>query len=186
MKSLGPQPKILSLLLIIAAAAVIFGCSQWATQWSTVNAPFAPLSESVFAAEANYSYVQSNMLIPYCISCHGSSGGVSLESIDGIRQNSESILKVVADHSMPKGPNNMNEEQRRVLWWWVKNGAPVGSGPVQLPYKTFPPLSDDEAAQKLNYTYIRDTIFIPKCISCHTGARQGKPALDDLNSIQQN
>jgi|GEM_PF-5256533 len=173
--------------LSISAAAALVACSQWASQWSSSQLPFAPLSVEEASVKLNYAYVQGNILIPYCINCHGSDGGINLESISNIRANSQKILAAIAPPGrMPKGSaaGQMTLADRQVLYDWVNSGAPVGTGPIPNPIRTYPPLSDADAKLKLNYTYIRDNIMIPKCVSCHNNT--SKLNLEDFATIQKN
>lgn len=179
--------KVVASLVLLLVFSV--GCSDWSRMWSSSQSPFAPLSVQEASVKLNYSYVQSNVLIPYCIRCHGDSGGVNLESIESIRQNAQKIMDSLspgAQKAMPRGPEGakMSNSEKQILYDWLNAGAPTGTGQVQSAITTYPPLTDDEARAKLNFTYVRDNILISKCVSCHGNA--GHVDLTDINSIQQN
>lgn len=126
-------------------------------------------------ADLSYSYVSQKVLGPKCISCHGGSGGVSLESYQSVLQHLGNIKKVVFQtQTMPKN-GGLNQQEMSILWTWIDMGAPElapggNTGPTPLPLAP-------------NFASIDQNIFQNKCVTCHSPGGPGKRILlnkDDL------
>jgi len=180
----GPPRKLVVFLLgALALGLGTVACNQLSGQWSNSLDPYAPLTVQEASAKLNYAYIKNNILDRYCTSCHGTDGGVNLESPNSVRSYATKIMAVMADRSMPKDDTlgTMTVTDRAVLYNWAKAGAPTGTGAVQPLY---PPLSADDAALKLNYAYMQANILVPYCLACHGTA--GKVNVESLDAIRAN
>jgi mono/diheme cytochrome c family protein len=171
--------------LLAGLVLLTLGCNEISGRWSSSQDAFLPLSFQEASTEMNYSYVKSSILDKYCTSCHGNDGGVNLENVSGIRAHARDILSDISSHRMPKEGNGdpaMSDSDRRILYDWVKAGAPEGSTAV---VPSYPPLSDADAAEKLNYAYVQKQILIPYCMVCHRETEgAGKISVESLDQIR--
>ncbi len=123
----------------------------------------------------NYSYVYTKIIEPKCTNCHGDSGKVNLETYENIISNLETIKKTVfIEKNMPK-KGSLTFEEKRMLWNWIKMGAPKDSA-GQLPPEPEIPLEPKFAS-------IAKLIFEKKCVSCHSPGNSGKRILMDKDSL---
>lgn len=150
-----------------------------------------PIIESD-SSKIDYSIVHQTVFSPNCISCHGSSGGVNLESYENVKKNLQRIEKAaLTDKTMPKsGP--LGKTEAGLLKNWIQEGAPETAtatravSPSPLPSR--PSSSPPTPAPRLDplhatYERVREKIFIPHCISCH--GRAGGVSLESLDSIKK-
>ena len=127
----------------------------------------------------SYNVLNQKVFLPKCVSCHGKSGGINLESYSEIL-NSLALIKqsVFLTQSMPKN-DFLTLEQKKLLWNWIDMNAPLeAQNPISEP-----PWPEPVQA---NYESINKNIFIPKCNSCHSTGNSGGRILltkeDLLNS----
>ena len=126
----------------------------------------------------SYALVSQKVFVPKCISCHGTSGGISLESYQSTLANIEKIKSSVFDaRTMPKR-GTLDPAELSVLWTWIEIGAPEqapGGGPGPTPLPLGP-----------SFASIDQNIFQVKCLVCHSPGNPGKRILlgktDLLNS----
>lgn len=110
--------------------------------------------------DLSYGLVARRVLIPKCVSCHGTSGGVSLETYSDALRHLDGIKKTVFEtRSMPK-QGTLNDQEMSILWTWMEMGAPENAGNGE-PDPQPPPLEG-------TYTSIAQNILQPKCVSCHS------------------
>ena len=127
----------------------------------------------------SYNVLNQKVFFPKCVSCHGESGGVNLESYSEILKSLDLVKQsVFFTQSMPKN-NFLTQDEKRLLWNWIDMDAPQqAQDPISEP-----PWPEPIQA---NYESINKNIFIPKCNSCHsTGNTGGRILLtkeDLLNS----
>lgn len=123
----------------------------------------------------SYNLINQNILVPKCTSCHGSSGGISLETYsDAIISLSKIKESVFITQTMPK-KSFLSDEEKRQLWNWIEMGGPLqaqrpGEEP-QLPDPIQP-----------TYDSINKNVFVPKCVACHSA---GNSAWQILLSRQE-
>jgi uncharacterized membrane protein len=118
----------------------------------------------------SYRMVRDEVFQSKCLSCHGNSGGVNLESFGSAYQNLDGIKKTaLKNKTMPKAPiSGLNRRQLEVLTAWIDAGGPekpIGGGdgnPEPLPTQI-----------EANYPSIKEHILDMKCISCHTPGKPG-------------
>lgn len=122
----------------------------------------------------SYSYVYQNVFLPKCISCHGNSGSVNLESYENTLPHLETMRRVVFESkTMPKN-NSLSNEEKAILWNWIDLGAPKESKAQSEP-----------PVLKLTPTFdsIFKLIFQVKCLSCHGESKVAKRILLDKISL---
>lgn len=150
--------RVAAILLIFG---LVVGCNRYTRKQQ--NSPIMPPS-NFKASELNFSSVYRQVLRPSCIGCHGSSGGVSLESYGSVKANISKIYdSVIVQRNMPKLPTaSLTDWQLGLLNAWIGAGAPEDSGTGEAP---IPPLEP-------NFASIKTHILEVKCLSCHAS---GKP-----------
>lgn len=124
-------------------------------------------------AQLSFNYIYQTVFVPKCVSCHGNSGGVNLETYQGALDHLSAIKKsVFQKQTMPKrGSLTFNE--KAALWNWIEMGAPRdGDG-------TTPPPDPITPA----YDSISKHIFQVKCVTCHTPGKTGERVLLDKDSL---
>lgn len=123
----------------------------------------------------SYNLINQNIFVPKCTSCHGSSGGVSLETYSDVLSALPKIKEsVFITQTMPK-KNFLTDEEKRLLWNWIEMGGPLEA---QKPGSEPPPPEPIQAT----YESINKNVFIPKCVTCHSA---GNSAWQVLLSRQE-
>lgn len=109
----------------------------------------------------SFNLLNQKLFLPKCVSCHGNSGGINLETYADIVKNLLEIKQsVFITQTMPKR-NFLTDSEKRILWNWIEMGGPFeAQNPVSEP----PPLEPIQAT----YDSINRNIFIPKCVTCHS------------------
>lgn len=88
-----------------------------------VPAPPAPPPPPAFVCETTYPNVAEKVFKARCTGCHGTKGGINLESYENIKPHLSIIRAVVdADEMPPKTP--LAPEQKQLLLKWIDAGAP--------------------------------------------------------------
>jgi mono/diheme cytochrome c family protein len=118
-------------------------------------------------AQISYADVNRAVFQPRCISCHGSEGGVNLETYDSVRSQLSAIERAaLRDKSMPK-QGSLSQNEIEILQAWISSGAPLvidkpstggGEQPAPTPLPSVEPKFDS----------IKSKIFSVRCISCHS------------------
>lgn len=123
----------------------------------------------------SFNLLNQAVFIPKCVSCHGTSGGLSLESYADIIKNLPDIKSsVFIMQTMPK-KDFLSDAEKRLLWNWIEMGAPLQA---QKPGTEPPPPEPIRAT----YESINKNVFIPKCVTCHS---EGNSAWQVLLSRQE-
>lgn len=133
-----------------------------------------PINNAINVSEqlkqtVSYNQVKAEVFQSKCISCHGNSGGVNLESYPSAYQQIDKIKKTVfKSKTMPKAPfSALDQKQMEVLMAWIEAGGPekpIGGGqgnPDPEPTTIEP-----------NYPSIKKHVLDMKCISCHKAGGQ--------------
>ncbi|MBY0316382.1 MAG: hypothetical protein K2Q26_12720 [Bdellovibrionales bacterium] len=82
-----------------------------------------PTPPPAFVCETSYPNVAEKVFKARCTGCHGTKGGINLESYENIKPNLAIIRAVVdADEMPPKTP--LAPEQKQLLLKWIDIGAP--------------------------------------------------------------
>jgi|GEM_PF-772896 len=136
-------------------------------EWITLGAPESeggPPSqtagggnnEPVDSSQLSYAIVQKRIFEPRCISCHGNSGGINLETYLATKGALGPIaIAVLIEKRMPPG-RSLKPADEKLLSDWIKIGAPenaLNSQPIEVIQPT--------------YSSISRQIFETKCMSCH-------------------
>lgn len=145
--------KFAAILIILG---LTFGCNRYTRKQQ--DTPILPPS-NFKASELNFSSVYNQVLRPSCIGCHGSSGGVSLETYASVKIHLSKIYNsTIVERVMPKAPTPvLSEQQIGLLNAWIVAGAPELSGPDQAPMPALEP----------TFESIKTHILEVKCLSCH-------------------
>lgn len=75
----------------------------------------------------NYQTVNSQVLQPYCLSCHSAAGGnragINLESYSNVLKNITAVKSTINSGSMPRG-TTLSASQKKLILDWIAAGAP--------------------------------------------------------------
>ncbi len=158
-----------ALLLLLVAS---FGASACSYQKNKEPVDTDDIPASLLNS-VSFPMVSARVFQPYCISCHGSSGGVNLETYDSAKSALARIKQAVfVSKTMPKAPSPaLSREESQILAAWIKVGGPDG-GPATQP------------VLEPKYASIKSLIIDRKCLRCHsaggTAERVPLGTLDDL------
>lgn len=125
--------------------------------------------------QLSYSYVVKKVFARNCVSCHGNSGDVNLETYAQIRSNLAKIKQsVFVDHTMPKR-GTLTDEEMSILWSWIDLDAP------EFPKNG----TEDPPPPPITATYesINTNILQVTCIKCHTAGKSAERVLLDKESL---
>lgn len=164
--------RTLSLILI---AGLMSSCNYTRLKESADTVQnFGDINSEEKATLMNYKFISSKILEAKCTSCHGSSGNVNLESYESVVANLDKIqTSVFVAQTMPK-QGALTPEEKRLLWNWIKMGAPLDS--------VVPPPPEEEPLIA-TYESIRTHIIEPKCITCHNPTGTGNKIGLDKESL---
>ena len=127
-------------------------------------------------AQLSYAYIYQNVFKAKCVSCHGASGGVNLETFGSTKAHLREIQTAVFDtHSMPK-QSSLSTEESGILRAWLEIGAPENSSRGTQPPPTEEPLQP-------TFDSISKNVFNAKCVTCHSSIGQGHRVLLDKASL---
>jgi hypothetical protein len=126
------RPALIASAMMIA----ISGCNQTTRLGpddSTVVSDSDPINADgntgntggtgVSPAIADFATVSSQVLQRRCVACHGSSGGVNLQTYSNVFKNKSRVRAEVVQGSMPPG-SPLSSSQRKLLVNWIDAGAP--------------------------------------------------------------
>jgi len=176
--------SIEGILLSLAFVFFASGCSfrKEKTTPSAVDASgIQPSSEQL--ANSSFSLVYTTVLQPHCISCHGTSGGVNLESYaSAVSVLAQIKAQAIDSRQMPKAPEALlSTTELQVLNAWIQTGG------RENPENGPPPPPPPPPALEPTYTSIKANIFDKKCISCHqVGAKAEKYPFTSLAEMINN
>lgn len=163
--------RALSLILV---AGLVSSCNYTRLkEGANTVQNFGDVNPEEKATMMNYRFISSKILEAKCTSCHGSSGDVNLESYNSVKANLAKIeTAVFVEQTMPKR-GALTSEEKRLLWNWIKSGAPLDSAEP-------PP---EEEPLIATYDSIRSHIIEPKCITCHNPSGTGNKVGLDKESL---
>lgn len=144
-------------------ATLSLGCRQYFSLWGSGGNEnlYPPLSQQEKLQKLNFAYLSKAVFIPKCVSCHGSSGNVNVESYASVKSSQKAIYNsVFVTGSMPKG-RSLSQEQLALLYNWLKAGAPEGI-----------PL--EEEPLQATFASLDSRIFQVKCIDCHAPGKKAE------------
>lgn len=118
----------------------------------------------------SYSLLNQKVFQPKCVSCHGNSGGVNLETYSDVVKVLPDIKRsVFITLTMPK-QKILTDEEKRLLWNWIQL-----DGPMQAQNPATEPLLPEPV--EATYESINKNILIPKCVTCHSEGNSGERIL---------
>jgi uncharacterized membrane protein len=144
-----------------------------------------------------YNTLRTEIFESKCISCHGTSGGVSLDSYSSaVAAASEIRNAVLVTKAMP--PNgSLSDSELQAIQSWLDNGTPESdvtgstSAPTATPVAA--PSVSPSSSSNVTYAQVSSQIFTPSCVSCHSGSRASAgvdlssytSVVSNLSAIQQ-
>jgi mono/diheme cytochrome c family protein len=133
-------------------------------------------------ASLSYDVVRSRIFIPRCITCHGSSGRVSLDSFEAIKSHLPAIERTVfVDKSMPKS-GSLSDNELAILRAWIDAGAPEKSASPNVPEPT--PVPQPVVPLEPKFESIKINIFEKRCTVCHsTGGQASQVSLGTISDL---
>ena len=154
------QPiQIQKFVLFLLISTIWVGCS-----YSVQKAPDgATVVSAEMLAKVSYQMVKSEVFDKSCVSCHGASGNVNLETYESAVSVLAKIKTSTIDEKrMPKAPDPpLNQRQLEVLSAWIQvGGRKLPADGSDTPPPPPPVLTPTFAS-------IHQLILQPKCISCH-------------------
>lgn len=160
---------------ILLGLTLFAGCNYTKPKESTTdqNAMYELPDEK--KSELSFGLLARNVFSQRCTSCHGTSGGVNLQSYSEVIRNLSKIEKsVFVEKTMPKN-SALTREQLAYLWNWIKIGAP------ELPSSgSAPPLEEPIQA---TFDSINKHILQVSCKDCHNPGGSGKRIPLDKDSL---
>ncbi len=111
----------------------------------------------------SYAKIQSAILKPFCVGCHGGMHAPNLSNYAFVKENLQSVgHSVLEKRNMPKsGP--LSEDLMQLLKEWIDNGAPeFAETPDPVPTT---PVGGDRPVVK--WADVCREVFRPKCFNCH-------------------
>jgi hypothetical protein len=129
-------------------------------------------------SQISYQMVNAKVFAPRCISCHGNSGGVNLETYAAVKLNLAAIeTSALITKTMPKN-GLLSTGESDLLLAWIKAGAPENSQntnptstptpiPTISPTPTPTSIPVPEEPLKPFFNYIKMKIIDKRCIFCH-------------------
>jgi len=150
------------------------------------------------ADEIGYKEVNELVFQPSCIACHNSAvhqSGIVLDTYAAVKSNLSSAQNAISGGMMPPGAA-LPADQVNLINEWVSNGSPeVGAAapsptatpvasatphPSATPRPNATPVPSGTPSTLLaTYTSVRQAVFVPKCLSCHSaGLSEGRYPMD--------
>lgn len=147
-------------VFLVALSFGITGCAELADVMGW-NGQSDKEDEELLVQTVSFNDVMNKVFRPKCIGCHGTSGGVSLETLTDARAHLREIWQsTIVERRMPKSPYPpLDDSERRLLRAWIRAGGPdrpANGGPSTPPEPLEP-----------RFASIRRHILEPKCLSCH-------------------
>lgn len=127
-----------------------------------------------------YNTLRSQIFASQCISCHGTSGGVSLDTYTSAVAAASLIRNAVVVSKVMPPTGSLSDTEIRAIQSWVDNGTPeddvvvstsATATPTPVATATPTPTSTPTASGNVTYAQVSSQIFTPSCISCHSGSR---------------
>lgn len=155
------QLEIKKIISLLGISLMISSCSYRNEKDSKFEVSFNTALEN----KVSYQMINERILIPKCISCHGDSGNINLETYDEVFGHIEKIKQVtITTRKMPKSPYPaLSNEELELLATWIQVGAPEKplDGTDQPPPVKIEPL--EPTFQSINKNILQN-----KCIVCHS------------------
>ncbi len=171
------QLEIKVLFSLLGISVLISSCSYRNEKESKFEVSFNKALED----KVSYQLINEKILIPKCISCHGDSGNINLESYNEVFGHLEKIKQVtISTRKMPKAPYPaLTNEELELLATWIQVGAPEKplDGADQPPPVKIEPLEP-------TFKSINKNILQNKCMVCHAPGKEAERVpLDSAESM---
>lgn len=148
---------------LISLGVSFASCSYRVEKNSDLDGEIRPSAELI--SRVSFNDVYTRVLQPKCISCHGISGGINLETY----ANAKTFLprihwSTVIERRMPMAPvPALNREELELVAAWVEAGGPEFplNGVPTEPVSPLPVLEPTFAS-------IKELIVDRKCLQCHS------------------
>jgi mono/diheme cytochrome c family protein len=153
------QAKLRNIALLCLGAMSLASCSY---DVQKVPSSDAKLSAELLA-KVSYQKVKVEVFDRSCVSCHGNSGNVNLESYDSAVLVLDKIkASAILERRMPKSPNPpLDQDQLNTLAAWIQ----VGGRKLPADGSNEPPPPPTQMTA--NFSSIQTHILQQKCIRCH-------------------
>lgn len=164
------------LIVVAALAMTTLGCNYNKIKQpeGDVELQFSLPAEKL--TELSYALIKQKVFTPKCVTCHGDSGRVNLESYNEVLRNLDGIRKTVfVTRTMPKR-GGLTQEQLSYLWNWIKLGAPENAQSGQTPPPT-------EETIQATFESLDKNVFQTSCKDCHNPTGTGKRIPLDKQSL---
>ena len=151
---------------IIFILFIIIGCNYHVEKNPSARLNISPSDEMINSV--SFEEVKEKVFLPKCISCHGNSGGINLETyalaeihLDKINQSS------LIERRMPKAPYPpLTKEELTLLSAWIKAKGP------NRPISGIPDPEKPPVVLLPTFSSIKKNIFDSKCLICHSPGGQ--------------
>lgn len=165
-------------IFLVLNFALLLSCNYTKVKGGSSDANSAYQLPVGTLAELSYGVIQEKVFLPKCVTCHGTSGQIRLETYSDILQNLALIKKTVFDEkSMPKR-GTLTDEELSYLWSWMNMGAPEQA---QNGSTTPPPAASTPIEP--TFDSINTHVFQTSCKECHNLTGTGKRVLLDKDSL---
>ena len=146
-------------------ALLFLGSLSWVgCSYSTQKVPADATTVSAeLLSKVSYQMVKTEVFDKSCVSCHGVSGGVNLESYESaVAVLARIKTSTIDEKRMPKAPDPpLSQRQREVLSAWIQvGGRKLPADGSDAPVEPSPEL-------KPTFSSIHALILQPKCVRCH-------------------
>lgn len=158
--------EIFKLTFLLVASLLATSCSYRKEKESS----FVVSYNQAMLDKVSYQLINQKVLVPKCISCHGNSGNVNLETYSSVYGYLDKIKEVtIKTHKMPKSPYPaLNTEELMLLATWIQAGGPE----TPLDGSNLPPIKVEPLEPK--FLSIKKNIFLNKCLVCHSVGKEAE------------
>ncbi len=158
------QLEIKKLLSLLGVSILISSCGLRNESALKFEESFNRAGNRALEDKVSYQLINEKILQTKCLSCHGDSGNISLETYADVYSHIEKIKEVtINSRKMPKSPYAaLTKSEFELLATWIKAGAPEKplNGTDQPPVKIEP--------LEPTFKSINKNILQNKCIVCHS------------------
>jgi mono/diheme cytochrome c family protein len=163
----------------LVALLLLVSCNETLVKGGNANEKPLQLSS------ISYADVDTKIFRPRCYGCHGTSGGVNVQSYESVKSNISRIQAAVDSGRMPAG-GPLPSSLKQLLSIWIAKGMPLD--PVEIPQgeigggggggdlPTLPPLAP-------TYASLKENLFNASCTVCHNANSPRLPQLTSREAI---
>ena len=122
----------LSFLFLSSSLLFLSACSDEALVFRDY-AIHPRTNEKVVEASIDFSTISAQILVPYCVKCHG-----RFANYENVLGRLDEIQDSIVNNRMPKGMPALTNEEKSLLDAWVKAGAPQALANPEVPAQQAP------------------------------------------------